>query len=487
MRRPTVIPMARPRRPNEPSSYEPRPNVSPELQRRFELVRAVLGEKTTISEAADELGIARVNMQTLVHRAEAAIASALEPRPPGKKPQPTNERVLEAEVKRLMAENAKLANQLQAADEMMAAAGEIIRHLRGLPPSSSRASSARSKKPPKPPKNDDEPERATLSSILRPILTRLETTCDGVARAARAIGIDRKTLRRWLERLSLGEPLFKRRGGTMKPGTPEQEMRVREHVTSLRGMVGAESLARSVTGVSRRRAALLKCVVNTEQERARKQKCARVQITTPGVIRGFDAMHLTHGYALVATDACVPMRTTVCKVEVYDAANVAAVLDQDFCEHGAPLVLREDRARCHTSPRVMSVLERHRVVLLQGPPYHAQYYGQLERQNLEHRRYWDWPGDTGLVDDDALAEMKTALNALWRRPTLGWCTASELWNARPNLDEDRDAFRYDVHQRAARLRAHNVDDQLAMRLAIEQALTAKGYLRVTPGRKVLCG
>lgn len=478
--------MARPRRPNEPSSYESRPVIPPELQRRYDLIRAVLAERTTISEAAKELGIARVNMQTAVHRAEAAIVTSLEPRAPGKKAPPTHERILDAEVKRLLAENAKLKNQLQAADEMMGAAGEIIRHLRGLPPSSSRTSSARSKRPPKPPSSDDEPERATLSSILTPILTRLRVKCEGATRAARALGVDGKTLRRWLERLCAGEPIIKRRGGTMKPGPPEQEKRVRELVVSLHGLVGAEALAKSVSGVSRRRAGILKGDVKTQHERTRKQESARVEITTPGVVRGFDAMHLEAGYALIATDACVPMRTTACRVPTYDAAHVAAVLDNDFCMHGAPLVLRDDRARCHTAPPVMSVLERHRVLLLQGPPYHAQYYGQLERQNLEHRRWCSWLSHATDVDDRALEEMKNALNALWRRPRLGWCTASEVWNSRPTLDEDRDELRYDVQQRAARLRAHDVDNQLAMRLAIEQALTAKGYLRVTPGRKALC-
>src|SRR5690349_24208363 len=42
---------------------------------------------------------------------------------------------------------------------------------------------------------------------------------------------------------------------------------------------------------------------------------------------------------------------------------------------------------CHTAEPVLSVLRAHRVLLLQGPAYHARYYGQLERQNLDHRRW----------------------------------------------------------------------------------------------------
>ena len=111
------------------------------LQRRFDLIRAVIGERTTTSEAARELGIARVNMQSLVHRAEAAILSAMAPRPSGPPPKSDEEKKLEARIAQLERENARLKTQLQAADDMMGAAGEIIRALRGLPPTKSKTSS----------------------------------------------------------------------------------------------------------------------------------------------------------------------------------------------------------------------------------------------------------------------------------------------------------------------------------------------------------
>jgi hypothetical protein len=300
------------------------------------------------------------------------------------------------------------------------------------------------------------------------------------------LGIDPKTLRRWVARLCSGEPLIKRRGGTMRVGPPAAEARVRELVEMLHGLSGAASLARSVEGVSRRRAGQLKSEVLTSMERCRKGECARVEITRPGVVRGFDAMYLPEGFALTAADACVPYRTTSRHVPVYDAVHVAEVLDADFTTHGAPLVLRDDRARCHTAEPVVSVLLKHNVLLLQGPPYHAQYYGQHERQNAEHRRWCAWCEGASDIDQTVLDQMKTALNDHWRRPTLGWQSATQCWQARCALDDDRDELRYEVEQRAARLRARSIPNDLAMRLAIEQALTAKGYLRVTPGRKALC-
>ena len=475
----TVIPMARPRGPNEPSTYEPQPEVPSTLRRRFDLIRAVLGERTTISDAARELSIARVNMQALVHRAEAAILETLQPRRPGPAPKPPSEKALTQRVDQLEKENAKLKRQLQAADDMMAAAGEIIRSLRGLPPSISRPSSPRSKRSRKA-SSDEDPERATPEPILRRALERLLVTRSrDQARMARALGIDAKTLRRWMERLSAGQPLLRRRGGRMRAGPPEAEQRVRGLVEELHGLVGAASLARSVEGVSRRRAARIKREVMTEVERDRRARCASVHVTRPGVIRGFDAMHVATGFVLTAADASVPFRTSVKHVATYDAEEVATLFEEDFRRHRPPLVVRDDRARCHTAPAVASVLREHGVLLLQGPPYYPSYYGQLERQNSEHRAWCA----TATPDQADLDRMKTAVNVRWLRPTLDWRSAAECWESRPPLDDDRDELHAEVQDRAARLRAHNVSNDMAMRLAIEQALTQRGYLRITPGTK----
>lgn len=368
--------MARQRRPDEPSSYQPQPEIPPELKQRFDVIRAVIGDRMTITRAAEELGIARVNMQTLVHRVEAAMVAALQPKTTGPLPKPSVQAELEAKVKQLTKENEKLSTQLQAADEMMMAAGEIIRSLRGLPPESSRTSSPRSKRPPKQ-TADEDPERATKKPVLSRVLMRLRTTRDG--RQARMLGLDGKTLRRWLARLIAGEPLRGRRGGRRQPGPPQSETRVRELVESLRGLSGAASLARSVDGVSRRRAAEIKAEVLTSSERKRKRQCTRVVVTRPGVIRGFDAMHVSDGLALIATDSAVPFRTTSRHVPLYDAHHVADVLAEDFETHGAPLVLRYDRARCHTAEPVLSVLRKHSVLTLQGPAYLARYYASEPR------------------------------------------------------------------------------------------------------------
>jgi transposase InsO family protein len=225
-------------------------------------------------------------------------------------------------------------------------------------------------------------------------------------------------------------------------------------------------------------------------ERERKAAAERVVVTTPGVVRGFDAMHLPveegDRYALVAADAAVPFRTSAAAVQRYDGRSVAAVLERDFAEHGAPLVLRADRARCHTVPEVLEVLRHHGVLLLHGPPRHPGYYGQLERQNREHRAWLAMAGRLGAEDLDRLCEeMLLALNSAWPRRTLTWRTSEEAWLARPTICEDRAALREEVQDRAARIRrqaeGRAATATMAERLAIEWALTKRGYLRRQPG------
>jgi hypothetical protein len=299
------------------------------------------------------------------------------------------------------------------------------------------------------------------------------------------VGASPATLRRWR----------RRPGDRMTSVAPVQisaELRsaVDALVRSLRGLVGVEAIRRAVPGVSRRRAATLKHETLTAMERERRAHAEHVVVTAPGAVRGFDAMHVstTEGrrYALIAADAAVPFRTTAAAVARYDGLSVAEVLERDFERHGAPLVLRADRARCHRVPEVLEVLAGHGVLLLQGPPRHPGYYGQLERQNREHRAWLSAAGPVSASDLDRLCdEMLLALNAAWPRRSLTWRTSEEAWEARPVIDIDRAGLHAEVQDRAARIRrqaeGRAAVAAMAERLAIEAALTKLGFLRREPG------
>jgi hypothetical protein len=223
-------------------------------------------------------------------------------------------------------------------------------------------------------------------------------------------------------------------------------------------------------------------------ERERKAACTRVVITTPGIVRGFDQMYVWTNegwrFPLVSADAAVPYRTSIVVAEAYDEDAVLDALGQDLANGGAPLVWRRDRHSTHRTDAVARLLEQHGVVVLQGPAYYPRFYGQLERQNRDHRA---WLNRAGVLPAGALQRecdrMRTALNERWRRRALGWRTPAEAWVTRPSIaGAVRDSFRAEVYDRAARLgRKLDHDNDLAMRLAIEQALTQRGYLRLERG------
>lgn len=304
--------------------------------------------------------------------------------------------------------------------------------------------------------------------------------------AALGAGLHRSTALRWLDRLGRGQVLAHRRGPCAAPLTAAVSLAASALVRELHGLIGADSLRHSVPGLTRRAAARIKRETCQAVERERRAQTRRVAVVAPGILRGFDAMELCspgepRRHALIAADGCVPYRTSWTIAPVYDARAVADLLEKDFGLHGAPLVLRFDRAKAHVADVVDELLQAKGVLPLHGPPHHARYYGQLERQNREHRA---WLGDHAVEPED-LEDMMVQLNEHWRRATLGWWTAGEVWRGRPALHVDRSDLANDVGERAVRitrkLGSSASARDLAWRLSVKQTLVNRGLLRVETG------
>jgi transposase len=462
-------------------SYTPVPEVAPQLEERLDLIVAVLAGRTTISAAAGKLGLSRNHFQTLFHRALMGLAQGASPKPGGRPAKPKALIEMQVELDRLRRENAQLKARVDTTDRLLEAASGLL-HGRIRPP----ARAARGKKQKGAPgeKKPDEPD-AERRQILQGAL-RMRRLGLSAKLAAAVAGVHAATLRRWCVRERCAELLVRRAPrsacGPRAPAAEQASALVRR----LKGQVGAEALRRSVPGLSRRQAAWVKDETLTAMERERKHALSRIRITTPGVMRGFDGMHLHCAggvaHALVSADAAVPYRTSVTVGPRYDRALVERALSSDIELNGAPLVYRMDRARCHDAPGLRELLATHQILVLHGPPRCPRFYGQLERQNREHRA---WDDEVRRLEPDdiepCLAEMLEALNKLWRRRTLAWRTAHELWSARKPVEIDRRALREEVNERAARiaqqLQHRGKPADLAQRLAIEQALESRGYLR----------
>jgi transposase InsO family protein len=449
------------------SNYTPSPQIPQELAPRVALILEVLSGAKTVSEAAREANLSRNHFQSLLNRSVGSMVQALTPQEPGRKPKPQMLSEMERRLRKLERENSRLKKRVEATDELIMVAGELLHGQRQ--PGRAR----RTRKSGEPDDAEPEPRQYILERV-----DRMHGLGQTLARAARLAGVDASTVRRWRLRCERC-----RRHRRCVP--PTLATRAERLVRELNGLIGAAALSHRLTGLSRRQAARIKCATLTRMEHQRQQALTRVSVTTAGLMRGLDAMHVTHDgtkcYALICADAAIPYRTTVLLGEHYDAALVARTLTRDIESHGAPLILRADRARAHDSPLVKQILEDHQVLLLHGPPRYPRFYGQLERQNREHRAWL-----AALIDPlgesmQALLErMIYCLNTFWPRRALGWITAAEAWQERADIPIDRHWFKEEVYNRARHLERH-IDlrakpADLIQRLAIEQTLQNLGYL-----------
>ncbi len=458
--------------PKEPSStYTPTPEVPQELAPRLALILEVLSGVKTLAQAAREANLSRNHFQSLLNRSLGSMVAALTPQEPGRKPKQQALSALEQRLKKLERENSRLKKRVEATDELIMVAGELL-HGQRQPGQRAR----RARKSGEPDDAEPEPRGYILDRVDR--MRRLGQT---LARVAPLAGVDPSTLRRW--RCARCERLRRRVPASVAN-------RAEQIVRALNGLIGAAALSHAVAGLSRRQAARIKGTTLTLLERERQETLNRISVDRAGLIRGLDAMHLSTQdakcYALICADAAIPYRTTAMLGEHYDAALVACTIKRDFSAHGAPLILRADRARAHDSPLVKKILEEHQVLMLHGPPRYPCFYGQLERQNREHRAWLAALIDpVGQPMQALLEQMIYCLNTLWPRHALGWKTAAEAWNGRANIKINRQAFKKEVQDRARHLDRH-IDlrakpADLVERLAIEQTLANLGYLHRQQG------
>jgi hypothetical protein len=483
-RKPDDKPQKKPKK----KSYTAVPAVPESLSERYAVMMAVLSGAISVSEGARQLKLSRNHFQTQMHKALEGFIERLSPKPPGPRGRTETEQRLLDENAKLQRDNLSLQARVDTIDRMLGVASQLLRERmpprararqpRPPTPSTSSSSTTSGTESPRDP-GDDGTDPLGRTAKLRTMGLRAPLV-------AAMAGVGASTLRRWR---AGGLPLRARRT-RRAPLDRDLAAKVDAHVRALRGLVGAESIRHSIDGVSRRQAAAVKRETLTAIERERVERADRVWISAAGVVRGFDQMYVNttvgQQLLLVHGDGSVAYRTSIVRTEHYDEQSVAAAVERDFALHGAPLVWRADRHRSHDTPSVRELLRAHGVLRLQGPPRHPGFYGQTERQNREHRA---WLDVLGVVDPDALDEecehMLAALNGAWKRPTLAWRTAHDAWAQRPRLDVNRNELREEVTERADRIRRHDpvrgVAADLAERLAIEQVLTTRGFLRREAG------
>ncbi|HKC61350.1 MAG TPA: hypothetical protein VKB92_14785 [Myxococcales bacterium] len=457
--------------------YTTQPKMPEEIGALYETILQALTGALTPTEAAEKLKLSTVQCHNLLNRAAAGVLEALLPKKPGRKSMPEVERKLREENERLKKENLRLQERVDTIDRLMTVAGGILR---------GQVRTVRRKKKTGEGGGDEPEDPDGAARAKANEAAKLREVGLSAAIAAALVGVSGATLRRWWRRIRTAQVLCRRRGPRRGPELCEEKRAaLAEHVRGLRGLCGAAALARAV-GASRRQAAQVKAEVVTALERERIARCSRVLVHEAGVMRSLDQLYIGHRpaqrLALLASDASVPYRTSARLIQAYTGSEVARVLGDDFAEHGAPLVMRMDRASPHDTTAVHEVLAEHEVLLLHGPPRYPLYYGQHERQNREHQ---DWLAYSESVDDLELEQMQRVLNDRWLRPSLGWRSAAAVWAERRPLPTNRRELHCDVVRRAAQLRirlgSNLAAGRRAERLAIEDALEDRGLIRRIAG------
>jgi transposase len=447
---------------------------------RLAAIVEVLAGLKSVSAAARSLGLSRNHFQSILHRAVLALVESIAIKPGGRPRKSSEVATLQAQLKRLQRDHARLSKQVDSTHRLLEVAGGLL-HGR-IRPSQRRPRTRKSEGKRHEPQ-DSEPDdgrRGVLEGVDE--MRRLGLSAPLAAAIA---GVNAATVRRWRAHVRDGGLAYRARPRA-RPISRTAASTAEQLVRQLHGLIGAEALRHSVAGLSRRAALGVKAQTLSAMERERKASLQRLTITQPGVVRGFDAMYFATAsgplYALIGADGAVPYRTSLTTATHYNAQSVARALVYDLENNGAPLVLRCDRARAHATPAVRAILAAQGVLVLQGPPHYPRFYGQLERQNREHRRWMATSVAQRRLDtESSLHEMLHCVNDLWPRRTLQWHTAAEAWNARPRLTVDRQAFREEVNECALTI-AHQLHrrDQpanLAERLGIERTLERMGYLR----------
>jgi hypothetical protein len=437
-----------------------------------------------MTEAARNLEISRNRFQTIYHRSLTAMLEELGHKPAGRPSRPEREKQLAEENARLRQQNAHLSDRVGTIDRLLGVASDMLKGrmtTSGRQAKAKASSSSMSKSSAEGGSEPEDPDGAACKKLEA--ATEMRELGLGPKLAAAVIGMSAQSVRRWAAARRSGQPLCRRAGRRRSaPLDPRNVAHASDAIRSLHGMIGADAL-RISTGLTRRQAVIVKAEVTTQMERERKAAAQRVVISAPGIVRGFDQLYVwtTAGwrFVLLSADASVPYRTSALVVEYYDEEAVLRAVAADIQRNGAPLVWRWDRASCQRTRAVIQYLDKHGVAILHGPPRYPQYYGQLERQNREHR---PWLRHLGIVAPEALQpacdRMVTALNTRWPRRALGWRTPAQRWSRRGPIPTDlRASFREEVYDRTRKLE-DDLGTDLAMRLAIEQALQRHGFLSI---------
>lgn len=201
------------------------------------------------------------------------------------------------------------------------------------------------------------------------------------------------TLMRWKARLRKGQPPVQSPGSKkLQPLSPEFFQQLRQLAHGRARTHGTIELHRQFSqSISRRQVQLL-----VRQDRHDQlQSMKRIHWLRPNLAWSADATEYRGWKIIPLQDLASRYRLNAIISPSEDGAQIAALLEAAFKEHGPPLFFKRDNGSPFNCREVDQVLARHWVLPLNNPPAYPRYNGAMEKsiRDLKEaldRRAFQW-------------------------------------------------------------------------------------------------
>lgn len=315
---------------------------------------------------------------------------------------------------------------------------------------------------------------------------------------ATAVGVNRKTLWNWRDRLSRGRELTDRSPVPHAPAqalSEETRQKILAAYEASHRTYGGRTLE-AATGVPHATCDRVIALHRERHEAVAKEPPARVEILAPLVVLAADSARVedwtgTGWRFMTFEDEHSRLALRLLFQRSIRGWTVRRALKDVFDHVGVPLLFKTDRGREFKSRAVQNLLAAHGVLWFAGPPYYPEFNGKNERSHDEFLRFVRgdpaWPCVVGSALRTLFVKALVHLNREKPRLVLDGKTSAEVFHTKCQPAIDRKSFNEEVYEYGRKLK--EVYPQLKggvhpyRRWAITCALVARGLAKIE-GQKV---
>jgi transposase InsO family protein len=304
------------------------------------------------------------------------------------------------------------------------------------------------------------------------------------------MGVQPKSLKRWLIRRDGESPVNKKKPGRPASVSAEVCLQIRNRYLLSYKQWGPRTLA----NWARREGlgdyspgTVSKIIDDLKEKTPPKEKPRRYEITAPNVMWSEDGAGFRERNRkkelLLLQDECSRFKVNTRLVKgPARSENVCDYLREAFEEHGAPLILKHDGDSIFHNEEVRELLDEYGVINLKSPPRYPPFNGKMERSIRDVKSY-----ERAMRKHNRHTTLKQRiaaaihdLNEERPRPVLGGSTSRETFEGRKTRLPDRQSFRKEVQRLEEQMASESCTRKQkdgAGRRAVELVLLRQGLMK----------